>query len=284
MNLQRLFFISLLSLLTACSVKSPHPNLASNNQKSQSYAPIVSAQQNDAKIKEAIIHKYKNQKPKAWGEALSGIYRRIQTNEKVLALTFDACGGKNGSGYDADLIQFLKEKNIPATLFINSRWIDANKNIFMELAKNPLFEIENHGYEHRPLSSTGRSAWGISGTKNVSEMVDEVQLNQKKIERLTGRAPKFFRSGTAFYDDIGVKVVNELGESPVGYAVLGDAGATYNTKQVKRALLSAKPGSIVIMHMNHPAGYTAEGVKAAVPELIKKGYRFVKLSDFPLKE
>lgn len=51
--------------------------------------------------------------------------------------------------------------------------------------------------------------------------------NYRSIEKLTGKAPKFFRSGTAFYDEVGVRFVNEIGEQVVNYNVLGDAGATF---------------------------------------------------------
>jgi peptidoglycan/xylan/chitin deacetylase (PgdA/CDA1 family) len=154
----------------------------------------------------------------------------------------------------------------------------------MALNNIPLFEIENHGTNHRPLSMNGRTAWGIKGTENVNQITDEVLLNHRKIEKLTGKSPKFFRSGTAFYDEVGVKVVNEIGELPVNYNVLGDAGATFSKEQVRDALLKANPGSIVLLHMNKPDGKTAEGLKLAIPELKRRGYRFVKLEDFPLKK
>lgn len=235
----------------------------------------------DRQLKTSLYEKY--QVPKLWGEFLPGVRTALSTEDKVIALTLDACGGINGSSYDSELIYFLRQENVPATLFINSRWIDANYWTFWALNRIPLFEIENHGTEHRPLSINGRSAWGIKGTENVNHMVDEVLLNHRKIEQLTGKAPKFFRSGTAFYDEVGVKVTNEIGENPVNFNVLGDAGATFKKEQVRDALLNAKPGSIVLLHMNHPEGETAEGLKLAIPELKKRGYRFVKLQDYPLK-
>ncbi|MEB3100981.1 polysaccharide deacetylase family protein [Ferviditalea candida] len=235
----------------------------------------------DVQLKKRLIGKY--QVPKEWGEQVTGVKTMLNTSEKVIALTFDACGGINGSGYDAELIHYLRQQNIPATLFINSRWIEANYWAFIALSKIPLFEIENHGTEHRPLSMNGRSAWGIKGTDNVGEIVDEVLANHRKIQKLTGREPKFFRSGTAYYDEVGVKIANELGEQIAGFRVLGDAGATYSKQQVKNALLNAAPGSIVILHMNKPKSETAEGVMLAIPELKRQGYRFVKLEDYPLK-
>ena len=135
----------------------------------------------------------------------------------------------------------------------------------------------------RPASVSGRSAYGISGTKNIGELVDEIELNAGKLAELTGKRPRFYRSGTAYYDEVAVAVAGELGQQVAGFSLLGDAGATYSSDQVKAALLAAKPGDIVIMHFNHPESGTAAGVMAAIPELKKRGYRFVKLSDVELE-
>lgn len=233
-------------------------------------------------LEKTLIDRYRDVKPKQWGENVPGVRTHFTTEEQVIALTLDACGGKEGSGYDGKLIDYLIKENIPATLFINARWITANMDIFSELAANPLFMIENHGTEHRPLSVNGRLAYGIEGTKNVNEVIYEVKDNADQIEKLTGRRPLFFRSGTAYYDDIAAGVVQDLGFQLAGYNVLGDAGATYNTEQVYKALLKARSGSIVLAHMNHPEKDTAEGIMKAIPELQKAGYRFVLLTSYTL--
>lgn len=240
------------------------------------------APQTKEDIKTKIILTYSGKHPLHWGEKVTGVRSKLDTSNKVIALTFDACGGKGGDGIDQKLINFLIKEKIPATLFINGRWIDANYKAFKALANNPLFEIENHGTEHKPLSVIGKSAYHISGTINVAAVVDEVLDNAHKIESLTGQTPKFFRSGTAYYDEIAVQIVNDLGEDAVNFNVLGDAGATYSKIQVYQALLSSKPGSIVICHMNQPEKDTAAGVISAVPELRKKGYSFVQLKDYHL--
>jgi peptidoglycan/xylan/chitin deacetylase (PgdA/CDA1 family) len=227
-----------------------------------------------------VLQLYQNSKPKEWGESVTGVVKRLPTEDKVIALTFDACGGEHGNGVDKDIIDYLTQQKIPATLFINARWIDANPKVFAELAKNPLFEIENHGTEHRPLSVNGRSIYGINGTKNITNVYNEVNKNAQKIKKLTGRTPAFFRSGTAYYDEVAVKISSDLGEIPVNFDIIGDAGATYNAEQVDLALQQAKPGSIVILHMNQPNGETAEGIKRSIPKLLKKGYRFVKLETY----
>jgi peptidoglycan/xylan/chitin deacetylase (PgdA/CDA1 family) len=239
-------------------------------------------QSQEMQTKERTISTFTGKIPKEWGEKVKGVKTRLHTDQKVIALTFDACGGSRNLYYDAKLIKFLEKENIQATLFISGRWIDTNPIIFRELAKNPLFEIENHGLNHRPCSVTGRSIYGIEGTKGVAEIFDEIELNAIKIQSLTGNKPRYYRPAAAFCDDICVEIANALGYEVVNFSVLGDTGATYSKKEVKEALLSASPSSIILLHMNHPESETAEGVIEAIPELRKRGFRFVKLSDFPL--
>lgn len=235
------------------------------------------------KLKQSIEKKYQNKTPKQWGENVTGVKTKLKTKEKVIALTMDACGTEGGMGYDNHLIAYLEKEKIPATLFINGKWIDRNMENFKYLASNPLFEIGNHGYLHKPASVDGKSIYGITGTANISELIDEIELNARKIEELTNKRPKYFRSGTAYYDEIAVKIAKELNHEVIGFSILGDAGATFNAQKVENALMSAKKGEIVILHMNHPNSGTANGLINAIVKLQEKGFKFVKLSDYPLK-
>jgi peptidoglycan/xylan/chitin deacetylase (PgdA/CDA1 family) len=233
--------------------------------------------------KQQIVAAYRNETPKEWGERVEGVRTRLDTTEPVIALTFDACGGPRGSRADTALIEYLQKEKIPATLFVSGSWIDANPSLFRKLAADPLFEIANHGLAHRPCSVNGKSAYGIKGTASVGELVDEIERNGRKIETATGSKPKFYRPGTAYCDEVAVKVAGELGYEVVNYTVLGDAGATWPHEKVRQALLKSGHGDIVILHMNQPRSRTAAGVMDAAPLLREKGFRFVKLSEFPLK-
>jgi len=235
------------------------------------------------RLKQELAARFGVRKPLQWGETVSGVRTRLDTEEKVVALTLDACGGGKGNGIDTRLMDFLARERIPATLFVNARWIDANPELFRRLAANPLFEIANHGMWHKPASVSGRSVYGIQGTKDTGELVEEIERNARKIEALTGKRPKFYRSGTAYYDEVAVEVANALGHEVAGFSILGDAGATYGPAQVRAALVKAGPGDIIICHMNHPESGTGAGIMAAVPELLRRGFRFVRMSDYPLK-
>ncbi|MFB4158329.1 polysaccharide deacetylase family protein [Geomicrobium sp. JSM 1781026] len=220
--------------------------------------------------------------PTEWGEQVTGVMTRLDTNDPVVALTFDLCGGPHGKELDEELLDYLIRENIHATLFVNYRWIQDNKEQFLALNDNPLFQIENHGTEHRPLSVSGQAAWGIEGTNNADEVVAEVMTNQEEIERLTSETPTMFRSGTAYYDDVSVEIVESLGLQVVNFDIAGDAGATFSADQIEHALLQSQPGSIVLLHLNQPDSDVAEGVMRSLPQLEGRGLTFVHLDDYTL--
>ena len=230
-----------------------------------------------------ISAEFSGKTARQWGEAVTGVRTRLATDERVLALTLDACGSPTGKGVDLHLLNFLTREQIPATLFVNARWIDANLELFKQLAANPLFEIANHGMWHKPASINGRSAYGIDGTRDLKELIQEIELNARKVEGISGTRPRYYRSGTAYYDELAVQVANRLGHEVIGFSVLGDAGATLPAAKVKAALSASRPGDIIIAHMNHPEAGTGAGIMAAVPLLKKQGFRFVRLSDYRLQ-
>jgi peptidoglycan/xylan/chitin deacetylase (PgdA/CDA1 family) len=213
-------------------------------------------------------------KPKQWGVSLPGVVTSFAPTGQQLALTFDACDGK----CDEKLVETLQRNAVPAVLFFCAKWIDANPRRAVQLAANPLFEIGNHGTRHVPLSVTGRSAYGIAGTRSAQQVVDEVWTNQQKLVALSGRAPTWYRPGTAYYDDVAVEIVRELGLRPLGFSVNGDQGATASAASVRSTVAGAAPGSIVISHMNHPGSGTAAGMADAITALHSAGWEFVSLA------
>lgn len=222
--------------------------------------------------------------PTAWGEHLDGITTRftmLDDQGPAVALTLDACGGKKGTSYDEKLIAFLRERNIPATLFVTSLWLRSNPDTLRELAADPLFEIAAHGSRHRPCSVSGKSVYGIKGTADFKELVEEVEGNLRDLESATGSRPRWYRSGTAYYDDVAINAVLALSCGIAGYSIAGDEGATLPAAKVAAKTLDARHGDILLYHMNKPESGTREGLMKAVPLLVERGYRFVRLSDIP---
>jgi len=119
------------------------------------------------------------------------------------------------------------------------------------LAANPLFEIATMANStsrprYRPVRVRPRR------NPNVAELIDEIELGAAKIEALTGRRPRFLRSGTAITTRWRCRWPQLSGSRWLALRSW-DKGATYSKDEVKAALLSARPGDIVILHMNHPS-------------------------------
>jgi peptidoglycan/xylan/chitin deacetylase (PgdA/CDA1 family) len=238
-------------------------------------------------FKKRIISEFAKAGPGRFGEFVKrGKFRRDpggDNDHKVMAFTFDACGGRN-DGYNEKLIAYLKREQIPATLFITGLWIEKNKETFAELAKEPLFEIENHGLLHRLCSTEGRTMYGVNATRGIGDVVDEMELGARKIGELTGRRPIFFRSATAYTDELSLKVAGRLGMEVVSYDILpGDATRASARTMSRNILKGARHGAVVIMHFNHPGWPDLEALELSVPELRRRGYSFIKLEDFSIK-
>lgn len=255
------------------------PSIAarSSEQAAAALASPTASQSPIVPDKQQVIAEFAGRQPREWGLHITGVVNK--SSSQHVALTLDACGGPGGTGCDHALLDTLRALNIPATLFINSRWIHANPALSAELAADPLFELANHGTLHLPLSVNGKSAYGIAGTASVSAAYDELMGNQAIMAELTGKAPRFFRPGTAFYDDVAAAMTHRLGMLPVNFTVNGDGGATYPAATVATEMGRVVPGDIVISHFNRPASGTAGGYASALPRLVDRGVTFGRLGD-----
>jgi len=233
-------------------------------------------------FKSRIISRYSELKPVLFSLWPIGVKTRIRTDKKIIALTFDGCGGTAGKRVDWKIINYLKKEGIPATLFVSGNWIDLNHDAFLILSSSDLFDIANHGLEHRPLSVRGFEVYTMTGTRSLSEAVDEVELNARKIRDLTGTSPAFYRSAGAHYDDIGVRLVYDLGEIPVNFTgTPNDSDLSLHEDRVfENIIRNARYGSIILLHMNHPEKNTGIALARAVKLLKEKGFSFVKLRDY----
>lgn len=230
--------------------------------------------------REEVTAKFGRRVPQQWGTASTGVISRFRTDTRwgrgAVALTFDACGG-GALGYDADLIATLRRRKVPATLFVNRRWAEANPRTFGSLASDPLFEIANHGQRHIPLSVRGWSAYGIRGTRTLIEAYEEIYYPQSYFNRFWDLNPQWFRPGTAYTDEVAAAMARYIGMPVVGFSVNGDGGATFSSSQVATAIGGARAGDIVLAHFNRPAGGTAEGLDRAITTLRRRGLTFRRL-------
>jgi hypothetical protein len=188
-------------------------------------------------LREIITTEFTGQAPHEWGESVSGVKTRLKTEDKVLAIGVDACD-LMGQGEDAKLIKFLAAENIPATIFVCGEWVDKNSAVLKKIAANPIFEIANQGMLRKAGSVNGKSAGTVVGAGNVEELFTEIEQNARKIESLTGVLPQYYHSGSGYYDEVAVRIVNALGYEALGSFIRFPQEAGIDKKQVLEALMN----------------------------------------------
>jgi peptidoglycan/xylan/chitin deacetylase (PgdA/CDA1 family) len=208
------------------------------------------------------------------------LHQRLETLEpgsKTIALTLDACGG----AFDADLISFLIQRHIPATLFVTKKWLDRNPiGLAVLQAHGDLFEIEDHGAAHVPaVLGAGRRVYGIAGVGDMRGLTQEVQGGAAAITKSTGSTPRWYRGATAEYDAEALKAIEAMGYRVAGFSVNADAGATLSKQAVITRLSKVRGSDIIIAHMNKPKSQTAEGLAVGLARLQSEGFKFVRLGE-----
>jgi hypothetical protein len=97
-------------------------------------------------LRRKISQEYLHSSPGSWGEFVKDVDEDIKTKDKIIAFTFDACGGPKRNGYDSELINFLQQEKIPATLG-HDAYIKALKDAFTKSSNtDPIFIT--WGYSH----------------------------------------------------------------------------------------------------------------------------------------
>ncbi len=91
----------------------------------------------------------------------------------------------------------------------------------------------------------------------------------------------YFRFPGGCYDQRALRTLIPVGVTAVQWDVVsGDAFATDADAVAQQVLEGVRPGSVVVMHCTRSAAPTTErAVRTIVPELRKKGFRFVKVSE-----
>ena len=197
--------------------------------------------------------------------------------QNVVALTLDACSGR----FDADLVRFLIEHRIAATIFATRRWLERNPEATATLTAHPdLFDIEDHGANHVPaVIGVGRRVYGIAANPDLEHLRQEVLQGARAVEQATGSKPRWYRGATALYDPQAIGDIEAMGYRIAGFSLNADAGATLSASEVAARIRAARSGDILIAHLNRPRSATAEGLAQGLSELQARGYRFVLLRD-----
>ena len=177
----------------------------------------------------------------------------------MIALTFD--DGPN-TVLTPQVLDILEENGAVGTFFLIAQNITPESAEMVRRAVAMGCDIENHSVTH-----------GFMDEMTPEQIREEVKTCSEKITEITGRAPEFFRPpfirvSQDMYDNIGLTFICGAGCEDGVPEVSAQA-------RIERVLANAEDGQIVLLHDMEWNVNTVEALKTIVPELKKRGYRFV---------
>ncbi|GAB6038820.1 polysaccharide deacetylase family protein [Fundidesulfovibrio butyratiphilus] len=221
---------------------------------------------------------------------LRGSIRRVDTGgRKLVALTFDLCElADKAAGYDSQVVDALRELNVPATFFAGGRWMRSHPERTMQLLADSRFELGSHAWTH--------GNFGVLSEERMRRQLDwaEAQFEAAR-QALAEKAraagcAEFMRavptSMAVFrfpYGRCRAEALDLLAAKGVA-AVQWDVNTMDADKhQTPQGILSivtrrVRPGSIVLAHANGNGHGTGQAVRLVVSALREKGYEFVTVS------
>lgn len=218
---------------------------------------------------------------------LTPVFERAkQQTDKTVALTFDADmtsdqGQRAADGEHFDnpqLIATLRKLQVPSTIFMTGRWAEQYPDQAKSIGTDPNFEIANHSYSHHAFTSP---CYGLPALDTAAARADVDRAFAAFRTAGAVNTVPYFRFPGGCYDDQALRAVSTAKVTAVQWDVVsGDAFAKDPDAVAEQVLAGVKPGSVVVMHCTRSAApVTEEAIRKIVPELRKRGYRFVKVSE-----
>jgi peptidoglycan-N-acetylglucosamine deacetylase len=191
---------------------------------------------------------------------------RVDTDEKVIALTFD--DGPN-EPYTSDLLDLLADRAVPATFFQVGKCVERHPDTSRRMVEAG-HVIGNHTYSHR-----------FSAYLTQPRMRTEIGRTQGILRDTIGRTPALFRPPWLGRQPLSLATVRAYGMQVVSgqFAHPLEVVQPAAERMARHAVSITRPGSILIFHDGFDArggarGQTVAAVGLVIDALRQRGFRF----------
>ncbi|MBQ8468669.1 MAG: polysaccharide deacetylase family protein [Clostridia bacterium] len=187
----------------------------------------------------------------------------VKTEEKKVALSFDAAWGSDKT---SKIVEILQKEGIKATFFLVGFWVEANPDKVKEIY-DAGFDIGTHSNTHPKMST-------LSSAQVSHELVTSCEL----ISNITKSPVKFFRPPYGDYNDQLINIASSLGLKTIQWDVdTLDWKGLSGEQILTRVQRSVKNGSIILCHNN--SDHILEALPLMIKYLKSEGYSIVKMSE-----
>lgn len=189
----------------------------------------------------------------------------VNTEEKKVAISFDAAWGNEDTG---TLLDILAQYNVKATFFMTGGWIESYPDDVKKIA-DAGHDLGNHSENHKHMS-----------TLSSGQCTDEIMEPHEKVKELTDKDMCLFRPPYGDYNDTLINAVNDCGYYAIQWDVDSLDWKDYGAENIVNTVLGHKNlgnGSIILMH--NGARYTKDALPLIIEGLREKGYEIVPVSE-----
>jgi len=205
-------------------------------------------------------------KGRQYYEETGSIIWDIQTEEKVVVLTFD--DGPHPK-YTEQILNLLEQYDAKGTFFVVGQQAKKSPEIILRIHEDG-HELANHTYTH-PY------------TTSVPQILEEIKQTNDLIFSITGFSPYLFRPVEGYYTDAMVEAVAKEGFKMVMWSWHQDTEDWKNpgvNTIVSRVLSGIQEGNVILFHDGGGnRKQTVKSLERILPELQKQGFRFITISE-----
>lgn len=189
----------------------------------------------------------------------------VKTEEKKVALTFDAAWGNEDT---EKILDILDRNNVKATFFMTGGWVNKYPEDVKKIAEKG-HDLGNHSQNHKNMSQLSKE-----------EILQEVRPVREQVKELTGIDMKLFRAPYGDYDNELIETVVSNGYLPIQWDVDSEDWKDYGVDSIIQKVTEHPHlgnGSIILMH--NGAKYAAQALETVICRLKEKGYQLVMVSE-----
>ena len=186
----------------------------------------------------------------------------VETDKKVIALTFDAAWGADKT---QGILDVMEQYGAKGTFFLVGFWIDKYEKETKAIAEAG-FDNGNHSRNHLNMPKLSEN-----------EIKNEIEYVNDRVFDLTGKKPKYFRAPFGDYSNKLMTSLEELNMVGVQWSIDSLDWKGLSAKQIyERVVPKAKSGDIVLFHNN--SDHVIDALPLVLSALKGQGFEFVTLS------
>ncbi|MFZ7130796.1 MAG: polysaccharide deacetylase family sporulation protein PdaB [Eubacteriales bacterium] len=192
----------------------------------------------------------------------------VETNDKVIAISFDAAWGDE---YTQEILDILSKEEIKTTFFLVGLWIDKYPDQVKAITEAG-HEIGNHSSTHPDMTKIDKN-----------KIEQEIKETNDKINQYTNEDPILFRPPFGAYSNDVIKIAEDLGCYTIQWDIDSLDWKNEGSEQIiNRVVSNIRPGSIVLFHNN--AEYVTKALPSIIKEVKEEGYSIIPISELIYKE